>query len=306
MYKGVGIDMGLFLIILGSAWSLFCLLGIVAALSEGNVGTAIFGLVLSLPGWLSIKIGRQRLVKNQASQATVQVPGSAAVNSSPAPSPAGPSAAPAPDFSKTISVTCKGCGAASQVAPGRPGQCEFCGAPLTLPPPEAPAVSQPESAPTSAPPAQAESVPTPAPPAQAGPPAVDLEAILNICRSKLKDDHVFLAPIIPRPKAEGAIQGYAGGLEYADIVALVDDTLFGKADDGMIVSRKGLFAHELGEPIQYMAGSALKTVTSSGGKLVVNGSVFTSVTLPDAKSMAAVAELIAAMFGLPHPSQVRR
>jgi hypothetical protein len=129
---------------------------------------------------------------------------------------------------------------------------------------------------------------------------------LSVCRSKLEDGNVFLAPAIPRKKAEGAIEGYACSLVYEDIVALVDDTVFGKADDGLIVSRKGLFAHEFGEPVRYMPGADLKAVKPAGDKLLVNGAEFVELTTVASKSMAALAELIAALFGLPHPSRVHR
>lgn len=55
---------------------------------------------------------------------------------------------------------------------------------------------------------------------------------------------VFVAPDIPPRKLGGAIAAYASGTSPGDILLLVDDSAFGGAGHGFIVTRQRLLGHD--------------------------------------------------------------
>jgi hypothetical protein len=74
-------------------------------------------------------------------------------------------------------------------------------------------------------------------------------ALLGIYGNKIaknKSD-IYFHPNIPTKKLNNAINSYTQSLRHRDILALCDDTLFGGAEDGFIIARKGIFYKNLFE-----------------------------------------------------------
>lgn len=59
-------------------------------------------------------------------------------------------------------------------------------------------------------------------------------------------DKVFIAPNIPTKKLDNAIKSMAEDVNPDYVVAIVDDTLFGSAKDGLLFTGAKLYAHALG------------------------------------------------------------
>jgi hypothetical protein len=57
----------------------------------------------------------------------------------------------------------------------------------------------------------------------------------------------FIAPNIPSKKLNNAIASYARQLKPQDVIALYDNTLFGKADVGFLIAKKGIWYRNLFE-----------------------------------------------------------
>lgn len=60
-------------------------------------------------------------------------------------------------------------------------------------------------------------------------------------------DKLYADPFIPADKAKNAIGSYAPHIRYNDIVLLYDDTFFGSAKDGMILTMEGIYWRNAGE-----------------------------------------------------------
>lgn len=50
------------------------------------------------------------------------------------------------------------------------------------------------------------------------------------------DSKIYTAPNIPKKKASSAIKSYARNVDIEDILLLYDDTVFGSANDGIILT----------------------------------------------------------------------
>jgi hypothetical protein len=74
-------------------------------------------------------------------------------------------------------------------------------------------------------------------------------ALLGIYGNKIAKNKldIYFHPNIPTKKLNNAIKSYAQSLRHRDILALCDDTLFGGAEDGFIIARKGIFYKNLFE-----------------------------------------------------------
>ncbi|WP_346796053.1 hypothetical protein R5M92_11325 [Halomonas sp. Bachu 37] len=60
-------------------------------------------------------------------------------------------------------------------------------------------------------------------------------------------DKVFVKPKIPAKKLLNALS-YAPGVNPDEVLILVDDTVFGGAKDGFLVTREAIFCHEIMTP----------------------------------------------------------
>lgn len=69
-----------------------------------------------------------------------------------------------------------------------------------------------------------------------------IAAIMQRYSAFLKDDAIFFAPMIPPKKLQNAIQTYAPLAPDETIWLLIDDSIFGSAKDGLILTEQHLFA----------------------------------------------------------------
>ena len=52
-------------------------------------------------------------------------------------------------------------------------------------------------------------------------------------------------PNIPPTKLRNALESYAPGIAPADVLVLIDDTVFGGAKEGMIITKRKLFSKQI-------------------------------------------------------------
>jgi hypothetical protein len=103
-----------------------------------------------------------------------------------------------------------------------------------------------------------------------------IEEIVDSFRTKIVDETVFFRPDIPKRKLVGAINGYAQGVAEDDVLVLVDNTVFGGAGDGLLVSRDLFAAHDIMEPpvrvpIAEVRDVRLDSGVFAGNRIYLNG-----------------------------------
>ena len=138
---------------------------------------------------------------------------------------------------------------------------------------------------------EASSTQQPTPP-QAGT-AIDIESLLRGKASTFVSDKIFLAPNIPPRKVDGVLSSYGYGLQPSDILVIVDNTVFGSAKDGLLVSREGVRFREnaLSESGNYLFAD-LERVQLDKHTLYINGRKQCWLNLPDRHQLAALLKVI--------------
>lgn len=59
------------------------------------------------------------------------------------------------------------------------------------------------------------------------------------------EEKIFFAPRIPEAKLANAVKAYAPAVKPADVLVLLDETVWGSAKDGLLLAKQGLFCHEM-------------------------------------------------------------
>jgi len=136
---------------------------------------------------------------------------------------------------------------------------------------------------------------------------VDIDSIISQHRSGLQDKRVFLAPNIPAKKLSRALATYAHGVKPDDVILLIDDTLFGGAKEGLLVTADHIYGHDIAEePVLATLATAHNIHISPAvlcRKFMVNGDVFIELSQPekniDDELVAFLKALQAAAAGAP-------
>lgn len=114
--------------------------------------------------------------------------------------------------------------------------------------------------------------------------------IVEIVKSRARGlgEKVFLAPDIPKEKLSGAVEGITGGAAANEnVIAVLDITLFGACDDGVVFTDRAMYSKRLMEDVQSVLyddvvsaevkGVVLKEVvvhTQGGGTYAINAQDF--------------------------------
>lgn len=107
-------------------------------------------------------------------------------------------------------------------------------------------------------------------------------------------DGVHTYPHIPIKKLMGAISAYAPAIEPSDVLVLLDDTVFGGAREGMIVTRDGLYAKQKFEDPHHIPWRNIRAVEpESNSRIRVNGDVFFKADIIHHFAMLALAGRLA-------------
>ena len=115
---------------------------------------------------------------------------------------------------------------------------------------------------------------------------------------RIYDEQVFFAPDIPPDKLTNALEKYARNLSPDLVLVLVDDTVFGSAKDGMIITPDMLYAHEAFSNPKRIAMKNISRIHIKWGTLEINDADFFSFTRPSAQSMELLVQMIATYIEL--------
>lgn len=86
---------------------------------------------------------------------------------------------------------------------------------------------------------------------------------------------IYVHPHIPMKKLTGAIDSYAPNVSPNEILVLIDDTVFGGAREGMIVTRDAIYSKQKFESPHALRWPDIKDISPlSNARIEVNGQVF--------------------------------
>ncbi|OCG17232.1 hypothetical protein [Gilliamella sp. WF3-4] len=95
-------------------------------------------------------------------------------------------------------------------------------------------------------------------------------------------EKIYLAPTIPNKKLSNALSCYGQGLRPEEIYILIDNTLFGGAKDGVLITNNQMiFKEPFDSPIR-INFSDIKKIYSEKSNIFINGSKLSSLSMPDA------------------------
>lgn len=84
------------------------------------------------------------------------------------------------------------------------------------------------------------------------------EKILEILKKhnrNIQDRSVFFYPDIPEKKLINAIQKYAPSVDKNDVLVLIDDTVFGRATEGALLTSDHFYTNEAFEGVKNMSSA---------------------------------------------------
>lgn len=139
------------------------------------------------------------------------------------------------------------------------------------------------------------------------PPAVDrrqeIQAIVHKFSARIKDDYIFFFDQIPPKKLQNVLRSYARVQRDERPLVLVDNTTFGSARDGALLTDCRMYVHNMQEQPSICDLSAMRTLLFVEGltsKLYVNDISFLEINFPSKQSMHLFTEMlkeIAALYG---------
>jgi hypothetical protein len=130
---------------------------------------------------------------------------------------------------------------------------------------------------------------------------MSVSQIIETYKNKIKDDNIFFAPNIPQQKLTNAIKSYAEGVNESDVLLLVDDTVFGGAKEGMMVTHTEILYKNLLVDGGSFKFSEIETIGENHGlvlsDIVING-VEIQLSQPRKKNKRLLGELLKEVYAL--------
>lgn len=88
---------------------------------------------------------------------------------------------------------------------------------------------------------------------------------------KVVSDKVYVRPHIPAKKLQSAINAYGNGLSPEDVIILVDDTAFGSAKDGILITDKSIYIKIFTESLRAYEWEVVESIDIEKRTIYING-----------------------------------
>jgi len=98
-------------------------------------------------------------------------------------------------------------------------------------------------------------------------------------------ERVFVGPHIPRKKLLGALDSYGEGLRAEDVVVLIDDTVFGGAREGVLITEAQIRCKAKFEQAEIRLLGCLTEITAHGAHIRIHGEHYASLSVPNADDL---------------------
>ncbi|WP_313173682.1 J domain-containing protein [Stenotrophomonas sp.] len=111
------------------------------------------------------------------------------------------------------------------------------------------------------------------------------EALEGLEFSNEPFERVFVAPHIPRKKLQGALDSYGERLRAQDVVVLIDDTVFGGAREGVLITETQIRCKTKFEQAEIRLLGCLTEITAQGAHIRIHGEPFITLSVPNADDL---------------------
>jgi len=111
------------------------------------------------------------------------------------------------------------------------------------------------------------------------------EALKGLEFSNEPFERVFVVPNIPRKKLQGALDSYGERLRAQDVVVLIDDTVFGGAREGVLITETQIRGKAKFERAEIRLLGCLKEITAHGAHIRIHGEPFITLSVPNADDL---------------------
>lgn len=133
--------------------------------------------------------------------------------------------------------------------------------------------------------------------------AIDAASVLLKPEWEWFHDKVYARPNIPHKKLEGAIASYAPGVSPGAVLVLLDDTLFGGAKEGLLVTNDAIYCKQKFEnPRRIAFNQVAEVAPGTDSRLMVNGREFFKADLIDHLAVLTFASRLSHVFTQAKPS----
>lgn len=106
-------------------------------------------------------------------------------------------------------------------------------------------------------------------------------------------ERVFVAPYIPRKKLQGALDSYGMGMRAQDVVALIDNTVFGGAREGILITESCVRYKAPFEPVDERPLECISNAVVEGGDIYIDGRRYAQLHMPDHSDIRKVFRAVA-------------
>lgn len=105
-------------------------------------------------------------------------------------------------------------------------------------------------------------------------------------------DRIYMPPNIPFDKLNNALSSYALGVNPRYVIALIDETPFGSAKNGMLITFDAIYVKETLEDAKIVRIQDIHSITCNvglmGADVFINGEKFIGLTQPNKKGIANI------------------
>ncbi|MBB6064984.1 J domain-containing protein [Pseudoxanthomonas broegbernensis] len=98
-------------------------------------------------------------------------------------------------------------------------------------------------------------------------------------------ERVFVTPNIPLKKLNGALGSYGYGLHPKEVIALIDNTLFGGAADGVLITESEIRTKAPFEPSDARLWMDVSEIAAEGKYVYIEGRRFAELNMPDQRDL---------------------
>lgn len=108
-----------------------------------------------------------------------------------------------------------------------------------------------------------------------------------------KSFKVYVHPRIPTDKAVNAINSFAEEVRPEDILVLLDETLWGSAKNGLILTSNALYVKVIMEQPKSVILSEISLISAVGKKIYVDGSELADLSFAESHTVKKLCEILA-------------
>lgn len=123
-----------------------------------------------------------------------------------------------------------------------------------------------------------------------------IKSIVEKYKSKISDDRIYFSPEIPEKKLNNAIAEFARGESPESVLVLIDDSLFGSAKEGLLLSETSIYIKSLMEKEKNLLLENVEKVSLNKGlinySIVINDAFTLESSMASKQSISKFVELL--------------